>query len=410
MGAVIYVHVVLQKSALETLPAVQIGDVCVSLPSSAPICKDGGHLCEKVVPPCVLCIKFSPLTSHAGFLEVGLLDSLGTTEEPRVSSMASVQRLPMQADPQQAQCQELVEQLQDYIFGLPASAWKLGKRKCIKHQPDDVVKTMNLGSTCYNGETFIAQATYTHLKIIELFVSILKMCFPTFKYHCIALLKDYNSKPHVDSGDLGPSCCMTLGAFQGGCLSGEGWSLQAFQRPTLFSSAQPHWGESYTGTRVNVIAFTRKEFFTEQTGLQEWATLVELGFPIWDSLDEALRWAQTHQCPVNRPTVFWDLSMRDTKFNMEAMDRLMLKMKEVQKCIADLAGVRFTEVLVPELQQAHSRMSLYMWTHVFDNKEWYYDGRTLKEYMRVISDADEMLRVAAALVAAPRLKRKREAS
>ncbi len=61
-----------------------------------------------------------------------------------------------------------------------------------------------------------------HSGLVKAIIFIFNKCFPTFAFHSIALVKNYASKAHIDAGDLGPSCSMTVGSFTGGELAGEG--------------------------------------------------------------------------------------------------------------------------------------------------------------------------------------------
>ena len=61
-----------------------------------------------------------------------------------------------------------------------------------------------------------------HNGIVKLVIKIVTKCHPSFCFHSVALVKNYNPKPHVDMGDFGPSCCFTLGIFEGGKLAAEG--------------------------------------------------------------------------------------------------------------------------------------------------------------------------------------------
>ena len=137
----------------------------------------------------------------------------------------------------------------------------------------------------------------------------LKATFPDSNFTTIQFNRDYASKMHVDSGNLGPSYIISLGQHQGGQLWIEsppqrgtevayrkipngirgrpgdipgnmlpGKLLECREKWVEFDGNTPHATEPFQGTRISIVAFTAKKWLHAKANVMD--QLRFLGFPL----------------------------------------------------------------------------------------------------------------------------------
>ena len=117
------------------------------------------------------------------------------------------------------------------------------------------------GVVIYRGELQISKLSIQHPNLDNLLIDFMKQHNPKFIFNSVYITKNCQSKPHVDSSNVGDSIIVTVGKFEKGNL----YVVQDDLSTTLFdikkNSLQfngvrhPHYTQEFTGTRYSLIFY-----------------------------------------------------------------------------------------------------------------------------------------------------------
>jgi hypothetical protein len=117
------------------------------------------------------------------------------------------------------------------------------------------------GVVIYRGELQISKLSLEHHIVDTLLINFMKVHNPDFIFNSVYITKNCQSKPHVDSSNVGDSIIVTVGKFEKGNL----YVIQDDLSTTLFdikkNSLQfngvrhPHYTQEFTGTRYSLIFY-----------------------------------------------------------------------------------------------------------------------------------------------------------
>ena len=117
------------------------------------------------------------------------------------------------------------------------------------------------GVVLYRGELQISKLSLEHPDLDNLLIDFMKQHNRKFIFNSVYITKNCQSKPHVDSGNMGDSIIVTVGKFEKGNL----FVINDDLTTTLFdikkNSLQfngvrhPHYTQEFSGTRYSLIFY-----------------------------------------------------------------------------------------------------------------------------------------------------------
>ena len=118
------------------------------------------------------------------------------------------------------------------------------------------------GIVFYRGEIQLSKLSLEHPDLDDLLIKFMKQHNPKFLFNSVYITKNCQSKPHVDSGNVGNSIIVTIGKFENGNL----YIINDDLTTTLFDIKNnslefngvrhPHFTEPFkNGTRYSLIFY-----------------------------------------------------------------------------------------------------------------------------------------------------------
>lgn len=117
------------------------------------------------------------------------------------------------------------------------------------------------GIVFYRGELQLSKLSLEHPDLDELLIQFMKQHNRKFIFNSVYITKNCQSKPHVDSSNVGDSIIVTVGKFEKGNLYVINDNLTSTLFDIKTQSLQfngvrhPHYTQEFTGTRYSLIFY-----------------------------------------------------------------------------------------------------------------------------------------------------------